>query len=138
MKYICCFYLLAGGIWDIRTKKIPSLYILLGCIGMGAFAFWQLICGQRMLFDFVISLVPGMLCYLLAKSSQTIGEGDAWVMFIMGMVLSFYELSKVLILSLFLAATGSVLIVILKKRMLNLRIPFIPFLFLAAGIVLLR
>ena len=136
MKYIFCFYLLAGSVWDIRTKKLPSLYIWAGCVGMGAYAFYQLICLRRTLGDLLISLLPGILVYLFAKVCQTIGEGDAWIIFIMGMVLSFFDLSKVLMLAFFLSAAGSIFILLIRQRIENMKIPFVPYLFLATGMVL--
>ena len=136
MKLICCGYLLLGALWDIWTRRLPGIYIWSGCIGMGIYALCQVIFEDRLPGDLLISLIPGFLCYLFARISHSIGEGDAWLILIMGFALPFYDLAKVLMLSLFLSGAGSILFLIITRRMENLKIPFVPFLFLATTIVL--
>jgi len=136
MKLICCGYLLPGALWDIRTRRLPGIYIWSGCIGMGFYALYQIVSKNRLPGDLLISLIPGILCYLFARISHSIGEGDAWLVLIMGCALPFYDLAKVLMLSLFLSGVGSILFLIITRCMENLKIPFVPFLFLATAVVL--
>lgn len=137
MRIILCLYLLAGALWDIRTQKLPGLWIWAGCMGGGAYAFIQMTEENLFVGDFIMSLLPGVMCYVFAKVSQAMGEGDAWIIFIMGLVLPFYDLVKVLSASFFLSAAGSIVCLIIERNMKNRRIPFVPFLFLATGMVLM-
>ena len=137
MKIVFCLYLLAGSIWDIRTQKLPGIWIWAGIFFGGTYAFLQIIDGNRRIEDLVISLLPGLLCYVFAKVSHAMGEGDAWLILIAGLILSFYDLAKVLCAAFFLSATGSIVCLIVNRYMKNSKIPFVPFLFLAAGMVLM-
>ena len=136
MKILFCFYLLIGAIWDIRTQKLPGIWIWAGCIIAGVYASLQIMDGERLPGELIISLLPGVLCYVFAKASHAMGEGDAWLILTAGLVLSFYDLAKMLSAAFFLSAAGSILCLILERNMKNRRIPFVPFLFLAAGMVL--
>lgn len=138
MKIIFCMYLLAGALWDIRTQKLPVIWIWAGNMGAGAYAFFQIIDGERSIGNLLISLLPGILCYVFAKISNAMGEGDAWLILTAGMCLSFYDLSKVLLCAFFLSAAGSILCLACIRSMKNRKIPFVPFLFLAVGMVLTR
>lgn len=136
MKYIFCIYLFVGSLWDIRTQKLPGIWLWGGCIGSGVYSFLQVIDGERTWDNLILSLLPGLLCYLFVRMSQAMGEGDAWLILITGLCLPFYTFAKVLLTAFFLSAVGSILYLILERNMKNKRIPFVPFLFLAAGIVL--
>lgn len=136
IKIVFCFYLLAGSIWDIRTYKLPGVWIWAGAILGGVYAFLQIINGNRMIENLLISLLPGVLCYVFAKVSRAMGEGDAWLILTAGLVLPFYDLAKVLCAAFFLSAAGSIVCLIVEQNIRNRRIPFVPFLFLAAGMVL--
>ena len=137
MKIICCLYLLPGAIWDIRTRYLPGVYIWCGFLCMGVLGLFQLIVKERVPGDILISMLPGSLAYLFAKSSKNLGEGDAWLILILGCVLSFYDLIMVLLSSLFLSAIGSIFYLICKRGIKNMKIPFVPFLFLGSMFVLL-
>ena len=137
MKIVFCLYLLAGSVWDIRTQKLPGVWIWSGCIVGGAYVFFQITAGERIVEDLLISLLPGVVCYVFAKISHAMGEGDAWLILTAGLVLSFYDLAKVLSVAFFLSAAGSIVCLIAERNIKNRRIPFVPFLFLAAGMVLM-
>lgn len=137
MKILLFLYLLTGAIWDVCTQKLPGIWIWAGGMGAGAYAFWQIIGGERSIENLILSLLPGILCYVFAKASHAMGEGDAWLILIMGLCLPFYDLAKVLLTAFFLSAVGSILWLIGKRGMKDRRIPFVPFLFMAAGFVLM-
>lgn len=137
MKMIFCMYLFISSLWDIRTQKLPGIWIWAGCLAAGVYAAWQIFGGERALGNLLISLLPGVLCYIFAKVSKAMGEGDAWLILTAGMCLSFYDLAKVLSGAFFLSAAGSILCLIGMRSMKNMRIAFVPFLFLAACIVLM-
>lgn len=136
MKIILCMYLLISAIWDIRSQKLPAIWIWAGCVSAGGYAFWQILDGHRSVEALVVSLLPGIICYVFARISHALGEGDAWLILTVGLCLSIYELSKVLLSALFLSAVGAVLYLICTRKMKDRRIAFVPFLFLAVGMVL--
>ena len=137
MKIICCLYLLPGVFWDIKTRYLPAIYIWFGFFLMAILGVYQIIVKDRFFVDLLISVLPGSLAFLLAKTSKNMGKGDAWLILILGLAQSFYDLINLLLIALFLSAIGSIVIVIYKRQMKNLKIPFVPFLFLGAVIVLL-
>ena len=138
MKIIFCFYLLTGALCDIRSQKLPGILLWAGSVLSGVYALLHIIEGKRSLFDLFISLLPGGLCYIFSRISRAMGEGDVWLIIITGAILSFYDAAKVLSIAFFLSAVGSFFILIIKRDMKNQRIAFVPFLFLAAVIVLMR
>lgn len=135
MSIVFCFYLLIGAIWDIRSRQLPGIWLWAGSFIGGIYAFLQISAGERMLQNLILSLLPGVLFYLFAKTSQTMGVGDAWLILISGLYLSFYELIKLLSAAFFLSALGSMIIVIVKRKMKNQKVAFVPFLFLAAAML---
>lgn len=136
MKYIFCIYLFIGALWDIRMQKLPGIWLWSGCVVGGVYASLQIIGGERSLENLILSLLPGILCYIFAKISGAMGEGDAWVIITAGLCLRFHELAKVLLAAFFLSAVGSILYLILERNLKNRKIPFVPFLFLATGIII--
>lgn len=135
MSLVFAFYLLAGAVWDIRSRQLPGIWLWVGSLLGGAYAFLQIVGGVRSLQDLILSLLPGLFFYLFAKASQAMGEGDAWLILTAGMLLSFYDLIKLLSIAYFLSAFGAAIILIAERKIRNCRIAFVPFLFLAAAMI---
>ena len=135
MSILFCFYLLAGAVWDIRSRLLPGLWLWGGFFTGVIYVFLQISGGDRTVWDLILSLFPGVLFYLFARISQSMGVGDAWLILISGLFLHFYELIKLLSVAFFLSAIGSAIIIIAERKMKNLRIAFVPFLFLAAAMI---
>lgn len=135
MSYIFCGGLLVSAIWDIKTKKIPSTWLYGLLIWMGLFAVYQLLTGKKNWVEMILSLLPGMVCYLCARFTKAIGEGDAWLIIGMGLCFSIENVLAILMLSFFFVALAAVILIIVKRNMKNQKIPFVPF--LLCGVVLI-
>ena len=133
MRMMFEFYLLAGAVWDIRSRQLPGIWLLTGSLLGCVYAFIEITGGERTLQNLILSLLPGILFYLFAKASQAMGEGDAWLILTAGMILSFYDLLKMLFIAFSISAFASVIIVIVERKIKNQRIAFVPFLFLATA-----
>lgn len=135
MRFLFCIYLFVGALCDICTQKLPGVWLWGGCIAGGVYAFLQIIAGERNLENLILSLLPGILCYIFVRISKALGEGDAWLIITAALCLPFYEFGQVLLAAFFLSAIGSILYLIVERSIKNKRIPFVPFLFLAAVII---
>lgn len=132
MKDIMMIFLAVCALWDMKTKKLPAVWLYGGLLCMGIYAAGQLIMNQRDWLELLISLLPGVFCYLCAKMTKQVGEGDAWLILGMGLCFSLKSVLGILITAFFLAAVGAMVFMIIKRRMKNKRIAFVPFLFCAA------
>ena len=116
---------------DIRTKKI-NVYIC--AVGMlTAFIIREIILGEESLKLF-FDLVPGIIVYAIAVfSSERIGKGDAITLMFIGVVAGKETVLMSLFVSLTIAASLSVVLLILKKVGKDTKLPFIPF--LSVGVI---
>lgn len=119
MSCIFCGGLLVSAIWDIKTKKIPVVWLYGLLIWMGLLAIDQLLTGKRSWVEMILSLLPGMVCYLCARFTKTIGEGDAWLIIGMGLCFSVENVLAMLMLSFFIVALATIILIIVKKNMKN-------------------
>ena len=132
MKDIMMFFLAVCALWDMKTKKLPAVWLYGGLLWMGIYAAGQLIMNQRDWRELLLSLLPGVFCYLCARLTKQVGEGDAWLILGMGLCFSLKIVLGIVITAFFLSAVGAMVFMILKSSMKNKRIAFIPFLFCAA------
>lgn len=75
MKYLFLFFLFISAVWDMRTKRIPAIWLYGGLAWMGSYAAYQLIQKERGIMDLVLAVLPGILCYFFAKASHAMGVG---------------------------------------------------------------
>lgn len=132
MKIMAGICLLIQSIWDIRAKKI-SLWISL-CFG-GCSLVYSIYCGRNWM-EFVIALVPGVICFVIGYcTKESIGYGDAILLCALGMLYTFEEVLLICMTALILAGmVGLILLVVFRKNG-KYEIPFVPFL-LAGWIIL--
>lgn len=135
MRGVFCGMLLVSAIFDIKTKKLPALWLFGGISGMGLYAVYQLVMGKREWLEIILSLLPGIVCYFCARITKVIGEGDAWLIIGMGLCFSIVSVITILMAAFFFAALGGVFLIILKRKIKNQKIPFVPF--LLSGVVLI-
>lgn len=126
-------YLTVLAICDVRTKKIPMVWLKIGYIVAAAYVVWQ---GINQPFDtfwpeLIKSLGPGMLLLAAGRVSGKIGEGDGCVLLVVGSILGSKKTLLVFSGALFLAALTGTILLVLGKAGKDSKIPFIPFLVLA-------
>ena len=131
--------LAAGGIFDVKSKKIP--FVVLGAGGI-----WSVVglvikaaeigISQTLLFV-LTAIVPGAILVVLSfLTEKKIGYGDGIVLMILGCMEGVGTAFLVFCTGLFLQSLFAVGLLIVKKADKQSCIPFVPFL-LAARIALL-
>jgi len=113
--------------WRREQVSIPILIIA----AMAA-VFIHLLLQEESVFYLVSGMMIGivmLLCGLFTKES--IGYGDGCLFMMTGLFLGFWENLALLVLASVLAGVSAVLLLLMKKRKKQDRIPFVPFVFVA-------
>lgn len=132
MRNMVLVFLAVCALWDMKTKKLPAMWLYCWLLWMGIYTVSRLVMNKRDWMDILLSLLPGMVCLIGAWWTKQIGEGDAWLILGLGMCFSFYDVIGIIMAAFFLAAIGSIIMMIGKRSMKNQRIAFVPYLFCAA------
>ncbi len=138
-KTVCLIcYLLVLSIYDIRTRKIPVLWLGIG--GVAALVNFVCLCLYLPLLELwpevIKSWGPGILMLAVGKLSGKIGSGDGSVLLVTGSILGSVKITKVFAGSLLLAAVTAAALLMLRKVRKNDKIPFMPF--LTVSVILLE
>ena len=136
--WIVSIWLLCLSVSDIRSRNVSAWLVGVG----GAIALvvsfvenlpevaeheiWLRYAG-----NVLCGMVPGVCLLLLAVATKTVGSGDGAVLTLLGAVTGFQKTILVLCVGMFLAAFGSIVLLVVKKVNRNTCLPFLPF--LAAG-----
>ena len=111
---------------DIKKRTVPNILILVLLLPT---LVYNILCNNQILFALAITL-PFILLYYLTNS---IGGGDVKLIFVSSLLLGFQQMVYAIILSFFLSAVFSIILIILKKATKKSTIPFAPF--LSTGII---
>ena len=126
-------YLLIMGIIDFRKKEIP---ILPGVICLSLVTVTRLVSGEGIL-SVGMGVFVGLLLYGVSRISRgAVGEADALVYAVTGALLGGYGNLELLLISLILAALFGGLLLVIKRVGRKYRMPFVPFTFVAYGMVM--
>lgn len=124
-KAVITGYLLAGSWYDIRKKAVPLPFLALGGGAVFAdvvFRGWEV--------SRLTALIPGILMLLLAKATNGIGEADGIVLLYIGFTSREKNILFLFGISLIYIFFYS-MILFMRKRNRNIRIPYLPFLLAA-------
>lgn len=111
---------------DIKSKTLPTYLIVV--FGVICFIF-RYIEGCSF-YDFMLSLLPGMVLFILAIcTKENIGIGDAFVVGILGIGYAIENVISILVISLFFIAIWAIGLLIIKKANKKTELPFLPYLF---------
>lgn len=127
------FLIISAGI-DIKRKEVS---IVLTGIFAAAAVIWNLIHQEIPIIIWVCGIIPGFL--LLAASWATrgaVGSGDGFVIGICGLFLGIWTNMELLLISLFLSALYSMVLIVVKKVKRNHTIAFVPFVLIGYIIML--
>ncbi len=125
MSFLVLLILLIISYLDIKKKEI-SLPALLALAFTGLI---NIFCLKG--FASPLSLVPGIiLLFISFISGQALGLGDGLLIFVMGTILNFYEITFVLLFALLFASIISVRL-FLKTKNKSTTIAFSPFIFIS-------
>ena len=138
MLYLICkvivgLYLLIMAYIDFRRKAIPMLP---GAICLLVISVALLIFGTGPL-SLAMGILVGAVLYGISRLSRGgVGEGDALIYAVTGTVLGFYGNLELLLISLTLAALVGLFLLVVKKVGRKHKMPFVPFTFVAYGMVM--
>lgn len=131
MKVVLLLFLAFCLLWDVKDRKLPAIWLYAGMGWMIIYALYQLIIGKRGWTELVLSLIPGIVCYLLVIFTHQMGQGDAFLILGMGFCMPWDRLLRIIMAAFFLSAIASILMLIGKRKIQDKRIAFVPFLFCA-------
>ncbi len=127
-------YLMVLSIYDIKTRKIPVFWLLIG--GVAALANLIYLGCDRPPLEFwselLKSWVPGVLMLLAGWLSGKVGYGDGCVLLVAGSILGGVKITAVFLGGLFIAAMTAIVLLVFRKVKKNDKLPFIPFLAVSA------
>ena len=122
-------YLCFLGWLDIRHRKIPLLYLLLGIGSAFGVLFFQ---EKGMWLLLLGGAGVGILFLGVSKiTNEALGYGDSLVILGLGILLGLWQIMTLLVLAFSLAAISSMVLLVLKKMNRRTTLPFIPFLALS-------
>lgn len=127
------FYLMCLSYFDIKEKKVPLVFIILGwvvTVACAAYGYWQKEVSGLQLFW---GVVPGMLLWLLSVFTEEVGAADGLVLMQIGILSGLWGGLQVLTISLILMSAAAWILCIIGKLRRKDRLPFLPF--LCAGYV---
>lgn len=130
--FIIDLYLLLGAYEDRKTKKIKLWYLWLGGIGGVFCRIREFFMGNILLQEWILCLLPGIFFLIFAKKdSEKIGDGDGWLLIVLGNCFSGKQLLCLFYLSVLLSAVYSFLLLLMKRADRKTQIPYLPFLWLS-------
>ena len=135
-EFVINIYLLAGAYEDKKTKRIKTLYLWLG--GLLGIVCKMVDFGNKNLnfYEWIFSVIPGLLFLICAKAgNEKIGDGDGWVLIILGSCLPGVQIWGVFYFSVLLSAFYSLILLVMKKANRKTEIPYIPFLWMSDVVI---
>ncbi len=135
MNLTALLFLIFCTVYDVRTKQIPlSILLVFGVIIAGLV--WingTLI--QQMVW---LKLLPGVVFLLIAFiTKQAVGYGDGIVILLMGVLLGVRQCISMVFIGLIFCSVISLLILVFGKGSKQTKLPFMPFLLTAWGVILI-
>lgn len=121
-------FLAIGTIWDLRTKKIPIIYLI---VFSGVVVIYNIFYMQNSWWHTLMGMGIGMLFVMCSKVTQEkIGYGDSWIITNLGIHLGVWKLFLLLYFGFFSCALWCVIALKRKWVSRKSRIPLVPFLML--------
>lgn len=122
-----------GAVFDARTRQIPDWLFILFLTGAVLF---RLLTGQFFCLTVLAGIGIGAGMLLLAKKKpKQLGEGDGWMVLVLGVCEGGRACVESLLTGMLFAAAVSAVLLLTRRGSLKTTLPFVPFLF--AGYLLL-
>lgn len=130
--------MIISSIGDIRSREV-FLWEILGCLGMSFARVVLSIYGNNFdASDILMSLMPGAFLLLLAYvSGHSVGYGDGFLLIAAGPALGSNIAVMGMIAGIFACGIISGLLLMFKKVGRKARMPFVPFMTLGLGVIML-
>lgn len=127
-------YVASMGVIDMKRKKIP---VMPGIVLFIIFVIIRLI-WQTDEYQWLFGIIPAIVLFAVSKGSQgAVGEGDALVYGVTGVVLGLFKNIELLLISLFFCSLAAAFLFFFRQVGRNYQIPFVPFIALAYGLVVI-
>ncbi len=131
---IAAFYLIAMSVIDIRKKEIP---VFPGIACTCALTGLQAVAGAGLRASLAGAAISVFLWGVSRVTAGAIGEGDALIYAVTGAALGFWLNLELLAVSLFFSAVAGIALLIARRVSAKSRIPFVPFVAVGYGVVML-
>ena len=130
----CFLFLGTMSIFDIKTKRIPDLSLILGLVAsiLVRIAFK----GQTFSSYIAAALVGLVFIFISYFTEEKIGYGDSFIILSIGILVGLKNLLFILFTSFVMASLYGMIVLVCNNFKKDLNMPFIPFIF-AAFILLL-
>lgn len=137
LKIICICTLAVAAYSDLKTKRVPLWTVaLIGCMSLIQLTM-ALTDRTGTWTEILLSMAPGLLLLGLSlMSAHAVGAGDGLLLAAAGPVFGLRGIAVMLMIALGMSALVSVVLLLTKKADRKARIPFVPFLTTAMGVVL--
>ncbi len=131
--------LLIASVQDIRKKEIPLWEIIAcGLVSLAA-CIYSAVTGAFEPMGIFLSALPGVaILFIALMSGQGVGYGDGYLLLAAGPALGPGPAVMGLVIALFAGGLFSGLLVVIKKAGRRTRIPFVPFMTLGMGAMILE
>ena len=133
MIAIVCLSLLS--IADIKEKAVPCIF--LAVFGMIAFIY-AVRSGEKEWIHILYSLIPGVFLLMVGMcTKESIGYGDGWVVMALGLLIGADACFVTVCTGLSVSAFFSLILLVLHKVNGKSRLPFLPFLTIGLGVLMI-
>ena len=134
--FIMLLFLLWCSISDLRTKKIPTVLLIIMSLTV---IMIRLIFIRQEIAGMAGGALMGAIFWLISKyTNQAIGYGDSWLLGNMGIYLGGISMLEVATTAFFLTGLVSLAGIVIKQWKKNVTVPFAPLLTAAyLGVIML-
>lgn len=123
-------YLTGLAVIDVIRREVPAKLLHIGTMAAAAYAIWSLVLGKSTWEQLVFGAVPGMVLLSLAVLTRGAGIGDGIVLLQLNLVLCLSNLILAFSVSLIVMSMFAVALLMSKKGKKDMRLPYLPFLWL--------
>ncbi len=139
MKEIgAALYLGMLSIWDIRSQKLPVGWLIPGGAGASLCLLEGIMTDGMAVGEVLGRMLPGVIVLLLAYMTHQAGEGDGWLLLMVGCIFPYRSCMAIFLGSLLLAALTAAGMMAAGKMNRDARLPYVPFLWAAVLVVSMR
>lgn len=127
--------LVLSAIRDIRnrevSKKMVGIYFLLAVLG-------HVVMGEGLTGTVLAGVIPGVVCLLLSWiSREALGYGDGMLILVNGISLGVGRCMELVILAFFFSGIWALVLITVRRAQRNREMPFVPFLLIGFGVMVL-
>ena len=129
-------FLLCNAIHDLKYKRVWAKGMLIFALSVMVYAF---IDKQRLMMDYWMASLLGIVFLLISWISPAmVGMGDGICILLLGFLWEWYEILTMCAIALLMAGVMGGVLLVLKKVTRKTKMPFVPFLFVAAVVIGLK